>query len=75
LALAIGRDPRWVMGQLGHTDARLTLGLYAQIIQRKRVDEGLIWSLMRFPDEAETRARPTSIETRFETTSSEGVPI
>lgn len=38
LALAAGRDPRWVMGQLGHTDARLTLGLYAQVIQRQRVD-------------------------------------
>jgi hypothetical protein len=25
LALAAGRDPRWVMAQLGHTDARFTL--------------------------------------------------
>lgn len=40
LALAAGRDPRWVMGQLGQTDARLTLNLYAQAMQRQRVDGG-----------------------------------
>lgn len=55
LALAAGRDPRWVMGQIGHTDARLTLSVYAQVIQRQRVDDALIWELMRFPDEAEER--------------------
>ena len=41
LALTAGRDPRWVMGQLGHTDARLTLSVYAQVMQRKRVDRNL----------------------------------
>lgn len=56
LALAAGRDPRWVMAQLGHTDARLTLNVYAQVMQRQRVDEALIWELMRFPDEPEDRA-------------------
>jgi integrase len=55
LALAAGRDPRWVMGQMGHTDSRLTLNVYAQIIQRQRVDDDLIWQLMRFPDEPENR--------------------
>jgi integrase len=30
LALAAGRDPRWVMTQLGHTDARLRLNVYAR---------------------------------------------
>jgi integrase len=64
LALAAGRDPRWVMGQIGHTDARLTLNVYAQIMQRQRVDEALIWELMRFPDETEAASdrqsnRPT----------------
>lgn len=53
LSLAAGRDPRWVMGQIGHTDARLTLTVYAQIMQRQRIDERLIWTLMRFPDEPE----------------------
>lgn len=56
LALAAGRDPRWVMGQLGHTDARLTLNVYAQVVQRQRVDEALIWQLMRFPGELAERA-------------------
>lgn len=53
LALTAGRDPRWVMAQLGHTDARLTLNVYAQVMQRKQMDRALIWNLMRFPDEAE----------------------
>jgi integrase len=53
LALAAGRDPRWVMAQIGHTDARLTLSVYAQVMQRTRVDEALIWQLMCFPDEPE----------------------
>jgi integrase len=56
LALAAGRDPRWVMAQLGHTDARLTLNVYAQVMQRQRIDEALIWQLMRFPDEPEERS-------------------
>ena len=68
LALAAGRDPRWVMGQLGHTDARLTLGLYAQVIQRQRVDTAVIWRLMRFSDEPEGRGSPGTFETTIETT-------
>lgn len=55
LALAAGRDPRWVMAQLGHTDARLTLNVYAQVMQRQRVNEAAIWQLMRFPDELDKR--------------------
>jgi integrase len=68
LALAAGRDPRWVMAQLGHTDARLTLNLYAQVMQRHRVDEALIWQLMRFPDEPEERRAGRAFETKIETT-------
>lgn len=52
LALTAGRDPRWVMAQLGHTDARLTLNVYAQVMQRQRVDRALVWELMRFSDES-----------------------
>lgn len=55
LALAAGRDPRLVMGQIGHTDARLTLGVYAQVMQRQHVDSGLIWRLMRFPAEPDAQ--------------------
>jgi len=70
LALAAGRDPRWVMAQLGHTEARLTLNVYAQVMQRQRVDEALISQLMRFPDEPEERTfgptnGPTSGSERF----------
>jgi integrase len=54
LSLAAGRDPRFVMAQMGHTDARLTLSLYAQVMNRQAQDEALIWSLMRFPHEADT---------------------
>jgi Phage integrase family len=71
LAVAAGRDPRWVMGQLGHTDARLTLNVYAQVMQRHRVDEALIRH-MRFPDEPEERHRGPANEPRIETTGRPG---
>ena|SRR5215208_1003534 len=45
------------------TDARLTLNVYAQVMQRHRVDEALIWRLMRFPDEPEERHLRAAIET------------
>ena len=48
-----GRDAGWVRAQRGHTHARVTLQVYAQPIQRQRVDAGLGWSLMRFSDEPE----------------------
>lgn len=53
LCFLAGRDPAWVMGQIGHTDARLTLEVYAKTMQRKRVDRDLVWRLMRFADEPE----------------------
>ena len=42
LALSAGRDSRWVMAHIGHEDARLTLNLYAQLMQRKRLDHALV---------------------------------
>lgn len=51
LALIIGRDLRWVMAQIGHKDPRLVLQLYAQVVQRRRIPYGTVWTLMRFPDE------------------------
>lgn len=73
LALAAGRDPRWVMGQLGHTDARLTLNIYAQVIQRKRVDEAIIWGLMRFPDEPENRGAGRTFDPTNDPTANRNV--
>ena len=51
LCFFAGRDLRWVMGQLGHDDPRMTLGVYAQCMKRQRIDHELVWRLMRFPDE------------------------
>jgi hypothetical protein len=58
LALRAGRDARWVMAQMGYTEARLTLQVYAQVVQRQRIDPDLVWGLMRFPDEAERWTGP-----------------
>jgi hypothetical protein len=57
------------VGQLGHSDARLTLNVYAQVMQRQRIDEAVIWQLMRSPGEPEERSfgprnGPTSAATR-----------
>jgi hypothetical protein len=56
LCFFAGRDLRWVMGQVGHDDPRMTLGVYAQCMKRSQIDEALVWELMRFPDEAEMGA-------------------
>ena len=34
--VAEGEDPAYVMGQLGHTDPKMTLGLYARALKSKR---------------------------------------
>jgi hypothetical protein len=47
LCFFAGRDPRYVMSQIGHADARLTLQVYAQCMERRRVDYSVVWSLMR----------------------------
>jgi integrase len=51
LCFFAGRDLRWVMGQLGRDDPRMTLAVYAQCMKRQRIDRDLVWALMRFPDE------------------------
>jgi hypothetical protein len=63
LAFMAGRDPRWVMGQIGDTDPRLTLSVYAQVMQRPRIDFELVWSLMRFSDEPDGWVNGTTIGT------------
>jgi len=50
LCFFAGRDLRWVMGQLGHDDPRMTLSVYAPCMKRKRIDRELVWRLMRFPE-------------------------
>ena len=44
LCFFAGRDLRWVMGQLGHDDPRMTLAVYAQCMKRNRIDQELVWS-------------------------------
>jgi integrase len=70
LCFFAGRDLRWVMGQLGHDDPRMTLAVYAQCMKRSQIDEAVVWQLMRFPDEPEEQGRdrsfgPTSGPTRL----------
>ena len=60
LCFFAGRDLRWVMGQLGHEDPRMTLTVYAQSMKRSQIDEALIWQLMRFPDETDERGHERS---------------
>lgn len=57
LCFFAGRDLRRVMGQLGHDDPGMTLAVYAQCMARSRIDEAVVWQLMRFPDEAEKQGR------------------
>jgi integrase len=54
LCFFAGRDARFVMAHLGHADAGLTLQVYAQCMERRRIDDELVWRLMHFPDEPET---------------------
>jgi len=70
LCFLAGRDPAWVMGQIGHTDARLTLEVYAKTMQRKRVDRDLVWRLMRFADEPEKWSAGARTGTTISTTVS-----
>lgn len=39
--LANGFDVKWVMGQVGHADSRMTLEVYAQLMRRARREHGV----------------------------------
>lgn len=60
LCFFAGRDLRWVMGQLGHEDPRMTLAVYAQCMKRSQIDEALVWQLTRFADETDERGHERS---------------
>jgi integrase len=62
LCFFAGRDLRWVMGQLGHDDPRMMLGVYAQCMKRSQIDNALVWRLMRFPDEPEERGQQQAFD-------------
>lgn len=50
-AAQIGRDPKWIAAQIGHTRPEFTFSVYQQVATRRYLDEQAIWAVMRFADE------------------------
>jgi integrase len=55
-AAMIGRDPKWIAAQIGHTSPSFTFSVYQQVATRRYIDEQAVWTLMRFADEPAERA-------------------
>ena len=64
-AASIGRDPKWIAAQIGHTDPEFTFSVYQQVATRRYIDEQAIWTVMRFADEPAERVKTRQI-TRVE---------
>jgi integrase len=64
-AASIGRDPKWIAAQIGHTDPQFTFSVYQQVATRRHIDEQAIWTVMRFADEPAERVKTRQI-TRVE---------
>lgn len=62
LCFMADRQLDYVMGQIGHKDARMVLEIYAQMRKRRprKAERDLVWKLMHFTDEAEERAATAS---------------
>ncbi len=66
--VALGRDPAYVMAQLGHTDPQMTLGIYAQVMQASAEDRERLRTLVEGaesglnPDWQRSEAAPVSGE-------------
>lgn len=73
-AAMIGRDPKWIAAQIGHTSPSFTFSVYQQVATRRYVDEQAVWSLMRFADEPSERA-PSRQLTRAETSDTRLPPM
>jgi len=69
----IGRDPKWIAAQIGHTSPAFTFSVYQQVATRRYVDEQAVWSLMRFADEPAERA-PSRQLTRAEVSDTRRSP-
>ena len=54
-AASVGRDPKWIASQIGHTDPQFTFSVYQQVATRRYIDEQSIWTVMRFADEPAER--------------------
>jgi integrase len=72
-AAMIGRDPKWIAAQIGHTSPAFTFSVYQQVATRRYVDEQAVWSLMRFADEPAERA-PSRQLTRAEASDTRRSP-
>ena len=55
-AAMIGRDPKWIAAQIGHTSPASTFSVYQQVATRRYIEERAVWNLMRFADEPAERA-------------------
>ncbi len=64
-AAMIGRDPKWIAAQIGHTSPSFTFSVYQQVASRRYIDEQAVWTLRRFADEPAERA-PSRQLTRAE---------
>lgn len=64
-AAMMGRDPKWIASQIGHTSPSFTFSVYQQVATRRYIDEQAVWALMRFADEPAERA-PSRQLTRAE---------
>ena len=49
-AASVGRDPKWIASQIGHTDPQFTFSVYQQVATRRYIDEQSIWTVMRSAD-------------------------
>ena len=54
IVLALGGDPSYVMGQLGHTDARFTLSVYTHQMRRGAGEKDALARLVGADPQAET---------------------
>lgn len=58
LLVALGRDPAYVMRQMGHTDPSVTLGIYAQVMQAREEDRARLRALVG----ADPKVMPASLK-------------
>ena len=70
-AATIGRDPKWIASQIGHTSPAFTFSVYQQVATRRFIDEQAVWTLMRFADEPAERVVSRQI-TRGDGTDARG---
>jgi integrase len=70
ILVALGKDPNYVMEQLGHTDAAFTLRVYAHMMRRSDAErqqlralvEGEQWTLERAPHRDESQPADSAAE-------------